>query len=420
MHDLIGKQVGEYLIEENVGSGSTGQTFRARDDKTQQAVALKLVHAHLASQPTFQEKWLGNATAIPALQHQAIAHVYRVGQTDGQLFAAAEWVRGETLGHVLHSGQPLALRMAGRLVQLAGDALVYAHRQGVIHGGLQPFNVLLAPHGGELPWRPLLTDFRQASLISGEPSPTLLPYLSPEQCDGKRPNGRSDVYALGILLYQLCTGQLPFQPTSTRDVLAGGTPPPPRSLRPEMPTVLEAIILKAMARNTAERYRSMEEFLLFLRREVDKLPSDGAGLADVAVPPPAQAAAVRPSPAAPPAPVPAAPVAAVVIAAPASSSDTDYLIIRHERLEPQTFLLHKWLITIGIQRDNDLVLTGEGVAAKHARLERTDTGWNVIDMGSLNGTFLEGSQLLADMPEPWKPGQMVRLGEYTLEWKSGL
>ena len=67
-----------------------------------------------------------------------------------------------------------------------------------------------------------------------------------------------------------------------------------------------------------------------------------------------------------------------------------------------------------------LILLGEGVVAKHARLERTDTGWNLIDMGSLNGTYLDGSQLLADMPEAWKPGQMVKLGEYTLEWKSGL
>lgn len=421
MQELIGKRVGDYLIEESIGSGSTGHVFRARDEK-QQAVALKLVHGHLANQPAFREKLLSGAAAIMALQHQGIARVYQIGEADRQLFVASEWVHGETWGHVLQNGSPLGLRLGGRVVQLVADALVYAHRQGVIHGGLQPFNVLLSPHGGELPWRPLLADFRQASLIPGEPTATLLPYLSPEQCDGKRPNGRSDVYALGIMLYQVCTGQLPFQPQSTRDVLAGGTPPSPRSLRPEIPTVLEAIILKAMARSTAERYRSMEEFLLFLRREVDKLPVDGAAPAPPPPPSPQPVAApapVRPAAVAAAAAV-AAPVPAVAVPAPASSSDADYLIIRHPRLEPQTFLLHKWLITIGLQRDNDLVLTGEGVAAKHARLERTDTGWNLIDMGSLNGTYLEGSQLLADMPEPWKPGQMVKLGEYVLEWKSGL
>ncbi|GIK55908.1 MAG: hypothetical protein BroJett015_15710 [Chloroflexota bacterium] len=426
MQELIGKRVGDYLIEESVGSGSAGHVFRARDEKRGQPVALKVIHPHLASQPAFRDKLLSSAGSITALQHQGIARVYQIGEADRQLFVASEWIQGETLGHVLQNGAQLGLRLGARVVQIAADALVYAHRQGVIHGGLQPSNVLLSPHGGELPWRPLLTDFQQASLVPGEPLPAVLPYLSPEQCDGKRPNGRSDVYALGIMLYHVCTGRLPFQPQSTRDVLAGGAPPVPRSLRPEIPTVLEAIILKAMARNTAERYRSMEEFLLFLRREVDKLPLDGAAPEPPPAPPPQPAVApapARPAPAAAPAiagAAMAAPAPAVAVPAPASSSDADYLIIRHPRLEPQTFLLHKWLITIGLQRDNDLVLTGEGVAAKHARLERTDTGWNLIDMGSLNGTYLEGSQLLADMPEPWKPGQLVKLGEYTLEWRSGL
>ncbi len=428
MQELIGKQVGDYLIEESIGSGNTGQVFRARDEKHAQTVALKVIHPHLASQSAFREKLLSGAAAITALQHQGIVRVYRIGEADRQLFVVSEWVHGDTLGHVLQNGSPLGLRLGGRVLQIVADALVYAHRQGVIHGGLQPFNILLSPHGGELPWRPLLADFQQASLIPGEPTATLLPYLSPEQCDGKRPNGRSDVYALGIILYQVCTGRLPFQPQSAREVLAGGPPPAPRSLRPDIPTVLEAIILKAMARNTAERYRSMEEFLLFLR-EVDKLPVDGAASEPPLAPPPQPAVApVHPVPAVAPvaaaaavaAPAVAVVAPAVAVPAPVSSSDADYLIIRHPRLEPQTFLLHKWLITIGLQRDNDLVLTGEGVAAKHARLERTDTGWNVIDMGSLNGTYLEGSQLLADMPEPWKPGQLVKLGEYALEWKSGL
>jgi serine/threonine protein kinase len=420
MHELIGKRIGDYLIEESVGSGTVGHVFRARDEKRPQVVALKVIHSHLANQPAFREKLLSNATAVPSLQHPAIARVYQVGEADRQLFVASEWVHGETVGHLLQNGSLLALRLGAKVVQIVADALVYAHRQGVIHGGLQPFNILLTPQGGELPWRPLLTDFQQASLLPGEPPLALLPYLSPEQCDGKRPNGRSDVYALGIILYQLCTGQLPFQPQSARDVLTGGVPAPPRSLRPEIPAVLEAIILKAMARNTAERYRSMEEFLLFLRREVDKLPPAGAAVAAVGPAVPVSAPpAVSPSPARP-LPPPAPPVAAIPAAAPATSSDADYLIIRHPRLEPQTFLLHKWLITIGLQGDNDLVLKDSGIAAKHARLERTDTGWNVIDMGSLNGTFLEGSQLLPDMPEQWKPGQQVMLGDYSLEWKSGL
>ncbi|HUM72056.1 MAG TPA: protein kinase, partial [Chloroflexota bacterium] len=145
MQELIGKRVGDYLIEESVGSGSVGHVFRARDEKHAQTVALKVIHPHLANQPAFREKLLSSAAGITALQHPGMVRVYQIGEADRQLLVASEWVHGETLGHVLADGTLLGLRLGARVVQIAADALVYAHRQGVIHGGLQPFNVLLPP-----------------------------------------------------------------------------------------------------------------------------------------------------------------------------------------------------------------------------------------------------------------------------------
>jgi serine/threonine protein kinase len=412
MDELTGKQIDSYLIEDLAGSGITGHVYKARHVQNQQTAALKIIHPQLAAQPEFRNGLLESAAALTALKHQVIARVYNLGESDGQLFVASEWVKGDSMARLPANQSPMGLRLGARLMQMVADALVYAHRQGVIHGGLHPGNILLSPRGGDLPWQPLITDFRQASLIKGEPPLALLPYLSPEQCDGKQASGRSDVYALGVILYQLATGRLPFQPQTAREVVAAGPPPLPRSLRPDISTVFEAVILKAMSHSTAERYRSMEEFLLFLRREVDKLPPDSPGVGvQIGV-----ASAVKPDPVQPSPPPPAPPVPV----RPANiSSDADYLIITHPRLPEQTFPLHKWLITIGQQSDNDLVLSGEGVARKHARLERTDMGWNVIDMGSQNGTYLENSPLLADMAEAWKPGQRVRLGEYMLAWRSG-
>jgi eukaryotic-like serine/threonine-protein kinase len=403
MDRLIGTEIGGYRIEQYSGDDPVGHLFRAASKQGGQTAVLKLIHERWAGQPDYPTRLLSSAEALAKLSHPAIVPLYGMGSENGHLYVASARTDGKSLAQLCQEQPSLSPGLAGRLVQSLAEALVYAHRQGMVHGGLYPGSILLKPRAGTIPWQPMLTDFRQVSLITGEPPPALLPYLSPEQCDGKRANGRSDVYALGVVLYQLLTGQLPFRPQTAREVVAARAPAPLRSLRPDLPILLEAITLKAMARSTAERYRSMEEFLLFLRREVDKLPVEAASSFQAA-----PAAAPIPSPLPSPQPQP-----------PAQPSESDYLVISHPRLSAQTVPLHKWLITIGRQNDNDLVLSGESISAKHARLERTDQGWQVIDMGGLHGTFLENSQLLADMPEAWRQGQTLRLGEYALQWHPG-
>jgi serine/threonine protein kinase len=400
MDKLIGKQVGDYRIEAYIGEDPLGHIFRAAAKTTGQTAVLKLIHERWAGQPDYPVRLLSSAEALAKLSHPAIVPLYGMGSENGHLFVASAWIDGKSLAQLCQEQPSLPPGLAGRLVQSLAEALVYAHRQGMVHGGLYLGSIILKPRSGTIPWQAMLTDFRQVSLIKGEPPPALLPYLSPEQCDGKRANGRSDVYALGVILYRLLTGQLPFRPQTAREVVAARAPAPLRSLCPDLPVILEAITLKAMARSTAERYRSMEEFLVFLRREVENLSVE---------PLPAQAAPAAASiPVPPPPPQP-----------PATPSESDYLVISHPRLSAQTVPLHKWLITIGRQNDNDLVLSGDGISAKHARLERSDQGWRVIDMGGLHGTFLENSQLLADMPETWRQGQTLRLGEYALQWHPG-
>lgn len=411
MNDLTGKQIDVYTIELTVGTGSTGTVYRARDEQSQINVALKLISTGLVNNPEFHKYILNNAPRLKQLKHQTIAQLYEVGETQEQLYLATEWVQGESLGQFWQH-QPLwSLKMAGRLIENVAGGLAFAHRQGVVHGGLQPNNILLKPYGGDLPWQPVLTDFMLSGFLPGEPPDSLLPYLSPEQCEGRKANGRSDIYAVGIILYQLATGKLPHAPHTTADVLSAGPLPAPRTLRPDMPASLDSIIRKATARKPGERYRSMEEFLLTLRREVPRLPDDTPGQNPVS-PPPSPQPAIPPPPPAPAAPPP--------LPEPAISSDADFLIISHANEPDQTFSLEKWLITIGQIAGNDLILKGDGVAGKHARLERSDTGWNIVDMGSLNGTFLNGSPLLPDVPEPWKPGQVVRIGSYQLQWQSGI
>ncbi|MCP4356604.1 MAG: protein kinase [Chloroflexi bacterium] len=422
MNDLTGTEFNEYQLEERIGSGTSGTVYRATDLKNGRIVALKIIHAHLAAQPDFRERFLKNEEAYDNLKHRTIARVFDLDENGPDLYQSTELVTGSSLARLLQSQSAMGLQVAARLIELVADGLAYAHRQGVVHGAIHPHNILLKAHGGELPWRPLLTDFRQASMVPPGQTPTaVLPYLSPEQCDGKRASGRSDIYSLGILLYQFSTGLLPLNPQTPQDILRAPAPNAPRSLQPNIPAALEAIILRAMAKQAADRFRSMEEFLLMLRREIGRLPRGGAAAfvpaaaAAAAAPPPQVRSEPPPAPkpAPKPKPKPAAPHP------PATSSDSDYLIISHASQGEKQFQLDKWLVTIGQMAGNDLLLTGEGVAKKHARLERTDMGWDVVDMGSLNGTILEGSSLLPDVPEPWRSGQILKIGTYELEWRSG-
>ncbi len=403
MNTFIGKQIGPYQIESAVGSGNSGDVYRAQNLQSGRTTAVKIFYPHLAENPQFRQKVLQEALGLSRLKHNNIAIIYEISEANEILLQATEWVNGESLGQIMPHQQGMSLALAANLIEQAADGLAYAHRQGVVHGGLHPNNLLLRQTGGDYPWRVYLTDFRLTSLLNGEAPRRLLPYLAPEWLKGRRDDGRSDIYALGIILYEAVTRRLPHQPQTSAEAMAIGRSAAPKALRSDIPDSLDKIILKAIAPKVTDRYRSMEEFLHVIRQEAEELPNKAT---EVATPPPMM---VPPIPAASPlnpAPTPQANV----------SPGDEVIVINHPQENTRHFGLKKWLITIGQMAGNDLMLTGEGVAAKHARLERSESGWMVVDMGSRFGTFLENSRLLPDVPEIWREGQILRIGPYTLAW----
>ncbi|MEW5986795.1 MAG: protein kinase, partial [Chloroflexota bacterium] len=311
------------------------------------------------------------------------------------------------------------------LAQVA-DALGYAHRQGVVHRDVKPDNILLKPlpqpeREGELPLRAVVTDFGLAKLLEGGVQTQTgtfmgtLPYMSPEQCLGKELDGRSDLYSLGIMLYQLATGQMPFQIKSPTEAVlkhVNEAPTPPRAVRPGVPALVEAVITRLLAKDPAARFITGEELAKALRQAAGGLteadvtkfspPESVVSLVTQLVPESLKAA--EPSR-----------LGFDLTALPGQ----DRLLIARQGEAPRSITLEKDQYTIGRSADNDIALPGEGVSRRHARLERTpERGWQVRDMGSTNGTYLEQNKLLSDIPENWASDQALRIGSYFLRWQA--
>ncbi|MCL4264248.1 MAG: protein kinase [Anaerolineae bacterium] len=436
MNDLTGQQIDQYRIEALLGEGGMGAVYRARDVHLNRLVALKIMKQSLARQPEFQQRFLQEAQAAARLKHPSIVQIYHFGNRQGLLYMAMAYVPGATLGtyvrRLQETRQILQLSESLSLLGQVAEALGYAHRQGVVHRDIKPDNVLLETldqpdREGEPPVRAVVTDFGLAKLLEGgveTQTGTFLgtmPYMSPEQCRGRHIDGRSDIYSLGILLYQLATGRLPFEirtPAEAAEKHIRELPPLPHAIRPGLPAALEALILKAIAKQPEERFQTGEEMARALREQarsdmtvleaqaVDAKQASVGGTTATVVSlvtqlMPGMSQGIAPS-------------VSSGLAAPAG---TDYLIIQRQGEADMTVSLDKSKLTIGRSQGNDIVLDAAGVSRQHARLERTTGGWQILDTGSSNGTFVKSNQLLPNIPEPWEPGQVARLGPFFLRWQ---
>lgn len=427
--NLIGQQIENYRIEALLGEGGMGAVYRATDLNLARPVALKLMHAQYANQPQFQRRFLQEAQAAARLDHPSVVTIYHFDNRPGLLYIVMEYIGGSSLGKYIkqlhRQNQVIRLNETLYLIAQVADALGYAHKQGVVHRDVKPDNILLKALSQpdrplEPPIRAVVTDFGLAKLLEGgieTQSGTFmgtLPYMSPEQALAKPLDGRSDIYSLGVVLYQLATGQLPFDiKTPTEAVMKHlhETPPAPRTLQPGLPDAVAAVILKALAKQPEERYQTGEEMAHALRQAA-------AGLSDDVVTSfaPASEAISLVTQLAPPEPV--------AIPSRLTPDETmldggDRLIISQSQQSPRVQPLERPRYVLGRTEDNDIVLAAPGVSRHHARLERVTGGWQVVDLGSTNGTFLEEDRLLPDVPEKWEPHQTLRIGPYFLQWRAG-
>jgi serine/threonine-protein kinase len=261
---LMGKQFGDYDLLEEIGRGGMGVVYRARQRSLGRVVALKTIlrgeHATEADLARFRVE----AQAAAHLDHPNIVPVYDAGEQDGQAYFSMRLVEGETLANVLARG-PLRERDAAALLAAIARAVHYAHERGILHRDLKPSNILLDPQG-----RPLVTDFGLAKRMGGEgltQSGAIVgtpAYMAPEMVTNRRgqPSPASDVYSLGVILYEMLTGRPPFQAATPVDAMLlvlDQEPVRPGLLNPNVDVDLELICLKCMQKEADLRYASAAE-----------------------------------------------------------------------------------------------------------------------------------------------------------------
>ena len=293
MFNLTGKTLGKYRLVEKLGQGGMAQVYKAYQPDLDRYVAIKILHPHLTGDEDFAERFRREARAVAALEHPHIVRVYDFDADEGVAFLVMEHLEGVSLKSHLHDldcrEERMDLEEVVRIVGALADALDHAHRQGVIHRDLKPSNVLITASG-----RPVLTDFGIARMVDAtvvtESGGTLgtPAYMSPEQGRGEPGDARSDIYALGILLYQLCTGRVPFDADTPYAIILKHITaplPPPRSICPELPESVERVILKALAKDPDDRFQSAGEMGRALRAAIEA--------PQVALPPPRRRVTLR-------------------------------------------------------------------------------------------------------------------------------
>lgn len=261
--DLIGKQLGPYHLVAIIGKGGMGVVYKAYEAKLTRYVALKVLSRRYAEDLEFVSRFWQEARAAANLEHPHILPVYAYGEHERYHYIAMQLVREGSLANLL-TGRPLLLKQMGHIINQVGSALDYAHLENVIHRDVKPDNILISRHSGCL-----LTDFGIAKLLEttarhtqtgisfGTPS-----YMSPEQISAdENLDGRSDIYSLGVLLYEMATGHLPFEGTVQAIQMQHLTkpPPPPREFNPDLPNSVVEVILKALAKKPDDRFATAGE-----------------------------------------------------------------------------------------------------------------------------------------------------------------
>lgn len=268
MGDLTGQTLDRYEIAELIGTGGMAAVYRARQIRLRRDVAIKVMSPALAANAIFRERFEREAQASANLHHPNILTVYDYGEQDGQLYLVVDYVPGGTLRRWLKGAVPW--QEAAKIVVQVAEALDYAHNQGVIHRDVKPNNILMTRDG-----RPLLADFGLVKPIQSErrltASGVMLgtpDYMAPEQAQGLALDGRADIYALGVMLFEMLTGQHPYTGETPMSVVVKHlTEPMPRpsAINPAVPTALDDIVARATAKMPNERFQRAGEMACALR-----------------------------------------------------------------------------------------------------------------------------------------------------------
>jgi serine/threonine-protein kinase len=263
-------QLGRYDVVAEIGRGAMGVVYRAVDPMLERTVAVKTINMALdpGEMEQYEKRFTIEARAAGGLNHPNIVIIYDIGRSGDLAYMAMEFLEGRELKELIAANELTPDRSLD-IVALVADGLAYAHAHEVVHRDVKPANIMILNDG-----RVKITDFgiarmrtadvrTQTGVVLGSPR-----YLSPEQVLGKRCDARADIFSLGVILYEMVTGQAPFNGIDVNSLMfqiVNFTPPPPSSINPALPAMLDLIIAKALAKNADERYAGIAEFAADLR-----------------------------------------------------------------------------------------------------------------------------------------------------------
>ncbi|HNB46186.1 MAG TPA: protein kinase [Burkholderiaceae bacterium] len=274
------RQVGRYQIIDLLGRGGMATVYKAHDPSIDRTIAIKFLHASLCEEPQHRERFLREARAAGMLAHPNIVTVHDVGEIEGRPYMAMELLDGEPLSDVMDKGQPLPLKDALEITLQLARALDYAHAKGIVHRDIKPANIVRLRGGHAIK----VTDFGIAHVAGAGGSQTRVgdvlgtpQYMSPEQTLGAAVDGRSDLFSVGIVLYQMLTGQRPFESDSIVALavkIAREEPAPIDSQRADLPPAVRRIVERCLAKQPAKRFQTGKELADAIAKQLWQLEEE--------------------------------------------------------------------------------------------------------------------------------------------------
>lgn len=385
MSFVIGESVGPYHIQEQLGQGGMATVYKAYHPALDRYVAIKVMDAVLSKERDFIERFRREARVIARLDNSHIVPVYDFDEHNGQPYIVLKFIDGQTLRDRMKAS-PLSKPEILKIVSSIGDGLQYAHNRGVLHRDTKPSNVLIASDG-----KVYLTDFglarivESASSLTGDMIVGTPHYISPEQAvNAEKLDEGTDIYSFGVMIYEMVLGCLPFDSDTAFSVIEDHiykAPPLPTSIKPDLPAEVEAVILKALAKQRSDRYETVADLVNAFKKSWTTEADEQDDISSTTM-------------------------ESTAIASLLAENGKSFA------LASEMVILGRNSSSQNIKNDIDLsdLDVKKIISRRHAMIKRQNNEFILYDLDSRNGTFLNGERLTSTQPRTLASGNVIEFG----------